>query len=178
MKQNYLYHKVPKNFTGNILYPLNQLKDIYPDLYEFQASKYAGREHVMEHKIPPLDCLWNDVLQFGAVHPKEIFDELKKYDDKKIAPKYFKIPAELLEKEKTAVYLYEHKIIDGKLNTKDFVEFDPSDVEKYSIMPQATKDYYKKSYNNNQKPLLWHKIPHILYKGTIDVDGVEVVGVD
>ncbi|MBK8551651.1 MAG: hypothetical protein IPL53_11555 [Ignavibacteria bacterium] len=69
---NYLYHRVPKNLRGNVLYPLNTLKEIHPDLYEQQASKYAGREHITCQIIPILNCLWNDVLHFSAVNPEEI----------------------------------------------------------------------------------------------------------
>ena len=68
----YLYHSVPKNLEGSILYPLNTLKGKHPDIYEQQVSKYVGREHIKEQRIPILDCLWNDVLHFSAVNPKEV----------------------------------------------------------------------------------------------------------
>jgi len=64
---NYLYHGVPKQLEGNILYPLNILKDKCPEVYEKEVSKYVGREHVKENRIPAFNCLWNDVfilLQF------------------------------------------------------------------------------------------------------------------
>ncbi len=66
----YLYHSVPKNLQGNILYPLNTLKEKHPEIYEQQVSKYVGREHMTQQRIPILDCLWNDVLHFSAVNPK------------------------------------------------------------------------------------------------------------
>ncbi len=63
---------MPKNLQGNILYPLNAPKEKHPDIYEQQVSKYVGREHIKEQRITILDCLWNDVLYFSAVNPKEI----------------------------------------------------------------------------------------------------------
>lgn len=175
--KHYLYHRVPKNLTGNILYPLNQLKDKYPILYDEHVSKYEGRESLKKREIPVLNCLWNDVLHFGAVHPQEIFDELKKYDKKEYTAKYYKIPPELLEKENTIVYLYKYKELEEKVNPQDFVEYDFNKIDLYSNLPQGTKDYYKESYNDGGSPLLWHKVPHILYKGTVEVDGLEVIEV-
>lgn len=37
---------------GDVLYPLNTLKTLHPDLYEFHVGKYAGREYLMDQKIP------------------------------------------------------------------------------------------------------------------------------
>jgi len=58
----FLYHLVPKNIRGDILYPLNILKSIYPDIYQYQVNKYFGREYIIEQRIPLFNCLWNDVL--------------------------------------------------------------------------------------------------------------------
>jgi hypothetical protein len=63
---------VPKNFTGSILYSLNQLKTRLPEIYAIQVQKYTGREILMQCKIPLLNCLWNDVLHFSPVHPNKI----------------------------------------------------------------------------------------------------------
>ena len=67
---NYLYHRVPDNFQGTTLYPLNDLKDILPDIYTRHISKYEGRAHIVERHIPIFDdCLWNDVVFLSAVEP-------------------------------------------------------------------------------------------------------------
>ncbi len=171
----YLYHKIPKNFSGNILYPLNQLKNIYPEIYEQQFAKYKGREFITEAKIPILDCLWNDVLHFSPVHPEEVFKELKKYDEKDWKPKYYKIPADLLEKENTVVYLFNGDGKGVKSDLDSFKEYNPDDVCNYTELPQETKDYYKEAYESGKAPLLYHKVPHILYKGTIIIDDLEVI---
>jgi len=61
MQTGHLYHRVPADLKGHILYPLNQLKSIYPSLYDTKATTYQGREAVMQARIPLLNCLWNDV---------------------------------------------------------------------------------------------------------------------
>ena len=69
---DYLYHRVPDDMKGSILYPLNQLRNVYPSLYAAKAASYKNREAVMQARIPILDCLWNDVIHFSPVHPSKI----------------------------------------------------------------------------------------------------------
>src|SRR3954469_11560600 len=67
-----LYHRRPADLRGTILYPLNQLAGVAPDLYQQQRAKYHGREALMEQRVPQLDCLWNDVLHLSPVHPARL----------------------------------------------------------------------------------------------------------
>ena len=94
---------VPKGFDGERLYPLNQLKMLNPEVAAEHAKKYANRKALPERRIPPLDCLWNDVLMFSPVHPAEIMQTFRKagYDLKSKA--YFEIPFTVFEPNLTAV---------------------------------------------------------------------------
>jgi hypothetical protein len=40
---NYVYYRIPPNMKGDILYPLNELKNTYPEIFEKEAEKYEGR---------------------------------------------------------------------------------------------------------------------------------------
>lgn len=62
---------VSPDMVGDVLRPLNVLRETHPDLYPTKAAKYAGREWVMDQRIPTLDCKWNDVLQFSPIEPAE-----------------------------------------------------------------------------------------------------------
>ena len=53
----YLYHRVPADLKGHTLYPLNQLKTVYPSLYVAKAASYQDREAVMQARLPILGCL-------------------------------------------------------------------------------------------------------------------------
>jgi hypothetical protein len=69
----YVYHRVPPDLRGTVLYPLNRLADVHPDLYEELQQNYATRRDIAALRIPPLgNCLWNDVLHFSPVHPARI----------------------------------------------------------------------------------------------------------
>jgi hypothetical protein len=65
----FLYHARPPDMRSETLYPLNALRRTYPDVYERERKKYAGREAVLGFRIPILDVLWNDTLHLSPVHP-------------------------------------------------------------------------------------------------------------
>ncbi len=68
----YLYQRVSVNLQGNMLLPLNELKQVYDNLYQLHVKKYRDREGVLERRVLPLDCLWNDVLHLSPIHPHKI----------------------------------------------------------------------------------------------------------
>ncbi|MEX2369088.1 MAG: hypothetical protein WD552_01690 [Candidatus Paceibacterota bacterium] len=170
---NNLYHFVPQNMQGTVLYPLNELKDVYPDIYEEAKSKYKGREAVMQQHIPFLDCLWNDVLHLTAVHPKDIKEALGA--ERKF--KAFVINPHSLAAEKTVVYLYQHKDRMLKMDKENFSQYDPDDIGQYAELPEATKEYYREMREKGERPLLFVRVPHILYKGSVDTSNLEIVEV-
>lgn len=91
--------------------------------------------------------------------------------------KCFKVDPNLIKPENAIVYLYSHSEYKDKLNEENFIPFNPDDVAKYSSMPQASKDYYRETISLGKRPLLFHRIPHILYKGKLDISGLEIVTV-
>lgn len=172
---NYLYHWVPKDMKGEILYPLNVLKEKYPELYVLKSAKYTGRGELLEQVVPVLDCLWNDVIHLSAVHPKIVREALVEAGSKKdFKMTCYQIDPHLLDSEKTIVYLYSHSD-DFEIKNEDFVKFDPNKIGEYSSLPQDTKDYYKEMFDKNIKPLVFHRVVHILYKGELNVKDFPVV---
>ncbi len=170
---NYIYHWVPENMQGDILYPLNILKEKYPDLYQKEASKYTGREHIMQQQIPFLDCLWNDVLHFSPVHPSVVKENLM--DAGRTKPfdmNFFKINPHLLNPANTIVYLNRHKDMRDRLKEDNFAQYNPDDIAQYSEIRDETTRYYKEMYSQGKSPLLFHGVVHILYKGPLDTKGV------
>ena len=106
-------------------------------------SKYVGREHITQQRIPILDCLWNDVLHFSAVNPKEIKQALIEAGrNPDFTMNYYQIDPKLIEPKNATVYLYAHADNKDKMNEENFAPYNPDEVAKFSSMPQATKDYY------------------------------------
>lgn len=168
---------VPQDQIGTTLYPLNQLRDIDPQIYTQKASKYTGREHVMGRHIPILNCLWNDVLHLSPIPPHELKVALLEagMEDRQFS--YYQIDPTSLASDKTVIY--EHKTTD-RIVVPDVSEFVLYEIEKLPTLahiPAWTKQYYAEQYSVGQKPLRFLGIPHILYKGTIDTTALTIVTV-
>nr|AIA17899.1 Unknown Function [uncultured bacterium] len=169
-EKSFIYHQVPEQMQGDVLHPLNDLQKIHPEVYAREVAKYSGREHVMEEEIPPLNARWNDVLHFSAVHPAEIKESLS--DAGHSSPpdiEVFEIDAHLLKPENTIVYLPK---IGGQ---GSFVEFDPRKIAGYAVIPEETKDYYRRMIAKGKNPLTFLGVPHIFYKGSLDVSKVRKI---
>jgi hypothetical protein len=175
---SYLYHRIPEKLEGTVLYPLNALKEIYPDIYKKEAQKYIGREQITQQRIPALDCLWNDVLHFTAVHPQEVKQALIEAGrTKDFTMSYYQIDPHMLDPKLSIVYLYAHTNKDKSKEPENFEPYNSDDIGKFSIMPQATKDYYKQQIAKGERALLYVRVPHILYKGSLDVSNCPIITV-
>lgn len=73
----YLYHFVPENMQGTVLYPLSELKHKFPKLFDKQEAKYLGRESVKETLVPGLGS-WNDVIHLSPIEPKKVLAAMKR----------------------------------------------------------------------------------------------------
>ena len=159
-----LYHLIPTDFRGEELMPLNQLKTKHPEIYVREIKKYEGREHLLDLRIPTLDCLWNDVLHFTAVHPFNLLEAFQDLDFPSVGVrKWFAVDLTKFEPENTTVFRY-----DLSINTdseEQFIRFDPEDLANYTAIPQETTDYFRKMREEGKMPLLFRGIPHILYRG-------------
>lgn len=175
---NYLYHRVPDKMQGDTLYPLNMLKDKYPEAYNAAVQKYVGREHIINQVIPGVNWLWNDALHFTAVHPVKVKEAMQEtgFTDLRIS-KFYQIDAALLEPEKTIVCLYRHQDSRDKLSEANFAPYDANSMDEYSEVPDETKTYYREALTIGTRPLLYHRIPHILYHGTINIKNILIIDV-
>ena len=171
IEMNYLYHMKPKKIVGEELMPLNKLKEMYPEVYNKEVEKYSGRLIVTKRKVFPLNCLWNDVLHFTAVHPSKINLALEIVGFDKLTTEWFRIDAKTLNPRLTTIYLYGER----KVKNEDFTEFSTDELIKYNTLPDQTLDYYKEMHEKGERPLLFHFVQHILYKGSINFKNFEEI---
>ena len=160
--------------SGTVLYPLNILKETHPEIYKEHVKKYDERRHLLTAEIPMLNCLWNDVLHLTAVAPNELKENLAKADLHYESMSWFKIPAEMILGEKSIAFIY-NKNNDAIQNIKEYEKFDTARMEIYRAVPPETIEYYKKKKAEGGRPLLFHLVPHILYKGNIDTADFEII---
>lgn len=174
----FIYHLKPRNLLGDTLMPLNQLKDTFPELYEEKIVKYNGREHLLTRTIPILDCLWNDVVFFSPVPPEAI----------KAA--FINIVGQWRETEWLCVDTDDYNITnqnavfkypdmtrekgDFTIREQDYAPFDPDKLTTMREIPQHTLDYYAEAHAAGERILVWHGIPQILYKESINVSNMVI----
>lgn len=178
---NYIYHRVPNNLRGNILYPLNALKGIYPDTYKLEANKYTGREHVPKQRIPLWDdTLWNDVLFFIAADPNAVYEARRNAGWPDMKPqKYFKINPHELDQSKLGVFLFQTTADPTNYKIDNFTDYRYEELNLYTQIPKATKDYFVHEFEAGEPfiKLFYRYVPHILYRGEIDITNTQIITV-
>ena len=136
-------------------------------------EKYEGREEILERKIPLLDCLWNDVVQFLPLHPQKVFKLQKELGLITIVPpyKFYEIDASNLDPQKAVVFF---KTAPGEENVqiKWLGEVDFASLRE---IPEATMAYYKTLVGTGALPFNYQFVPHIVYKGTIDISETNII---
>ena len=166
-----VYHLVPRELRGSVLYPLNQLKSVFPDLAAQQFTKYHDRAHVPSTPIPPLQCLWNDVLMFSPVHPRDIRAALARAGHHRPPWRWFEIPIMPFTSENTVLYLpkaYE--------TTPPFLAYSPETLLQYTAFPPLQEALYRQIAPGNPV-ILFNGIVHVMYRGVIDLQDVHVITV-
>lgn len=171
----YIYHGVPEEMKGNELIPLSRMQSTYLALSDKYLEKYKGREEIIERTIPLLDCLWNDVVQLLPLHPRKVFECQKELGliDTTPSYKYFEIDLDLLNPDKTVVYF---KTAPGEENVtvKWLRDVDLSELQE---VPEATINYYQSLIGTGEPVFNYQFIPHIIYKGSVDIRHAGVVRV-
>ena len=167
-----IYHAVPDGMVGDILYPLNVLRDIESDLAALHDAKYEGREEVARTVIPTLSCGWGDVLFMSAVHPQTVIDTMLAAGcNVDFSITAYEIPLQMLDMECLTVMETIALGNDGKR----FVPFELESLATWQKIPQITTDHYTNMAAKGEQPFTYGGIAHFLYKGTIDVRGLKTV---
>ena len=112
-------------------------------------------------------------MQLLPLHPRKLFelqqelgivDELPDY-------RYFQIETSQLEPSKTVVYF---KTAPGEENVtvKRLADVNLDDLQS---VPPATVEYYKSMVGTGEPVFNYQFVPHIIYRGTIDVSSAKIV---
>lgn len=164
---------VPPHFSGTVLYPLNQLQDRFPDRYADQAKKYAGRAELREQRIPPLGCLWNDVLHLSPVHPGKIREALGRAGFETRPVDWFEIEPESagLNRDNTVIYLSPQRERGNfSIRVEDFTPYHYDHLPSYGEVTAATRAYFEAAKQGGERPFLFNFMPHVLFRGTIETN--------
>ena len=169
----FVYHGVPEKMVGTRLVPLNEMQAAMPGVREQNLKKYEGREEILERKVPLLDCLWNDVLQFLPLDPQKVFELQKELGLIPEVPAYsfYQIDLGLFSPLETVVFF---KIATGEENT-DVKWLTDVDFVSLQEVPNATLEYYKTLIGTGELPFNYQFIPHVLYRGNVNIAQSKII---
>ncbi len=190
-----VYHGVPRDIRGDVIYPLNRLAEIDPRLYELQRAKYAGREATLDFRVPGIDVLFNDTVHCAAIHPYQLYAQASElgFDPPRrpqppvlITGLFYEIPLDRIVRHPVVWYSARTIWISAAPNEDvpleaPAEEFEPFDADRYRPLetpPPARLDYLRRVKERGERPLLFVHIPHVLIAGPIDVSGLKVVAWD
>ena len=80
------------------------------------------------------------------------------------------IDPNLLKPERATIYLYRR--VDERSRNKfdpgNFVPYRPDLVPTLATLPDDTKTYYNETIARDGRPPLYHRVPHVLYRGALN----------
>ena len=170
-----LFHTVPKRMVGSVLYPLNELEDVDPETWRQERQKYAGREQVLEKRVPPLNCFWNDVLHLSPVDPVDIIAALGAVGIEPLRRRFFEIDPFDLDSNRTVIFVDRRANISGSQDGSQWLPFQPAALTEFSAFNEASRQYYRECAQAGRRPLLWGYLPHVLYRGRLDTRTLRIV---
>jgi hypothetical protein len=106
----------------------------------------------------------------SPVHPDLIQDAMAKagFANWKRSPA-FEIGFGLLNSRNTTIWLHQRNI------ENQFIDYTDENIQKHSLVPERTHEYFLQCFKNDTSPLLQAGIPHVMHRGTIDISACGIV---
>jgi hypothetical protein len=167
----FVYHRRSSRFVGVTIHPLNILRNLEPEIAAQEIKKYEGREQLLEARVPPLDCLWNDVIHCSPVHPKLILGAMCEVGFEIQTLRYFEIPVERLAAAQTIIFC--SRIGQREHSSDQYLEFTETNLDACQELPDATRAYYQSCWKQGHSPLTFAGVPHVLFRGSLDTSKIK-----
>ena len=169
----YHFYRPPEKMVGTKLVPLSTLQQSAPDLAEKHASKYRNRDWfqkrggVAKIRIPCLSCTLADVVHLFAVPPALIQERQKLLGGPPL--QFFEIESDVLDTNCLCVYYRNDK----KTGEPIYEPFHPSlPLDK---IEEEFEEWFREEIARGNPRRILVGVPHIYYKGEIDISDCPVV---
>ena len=162
--------------VGTRLIPLNRMKESNLALYSKEASKYHGREKLLERYIPKVDCLWNDVLHFSSLRPEIIFSRFEalgfgRYD----GLRWFEVPLSRIEGLGSVIYRAPQEPRPNfALDDADIEFLNVGSYQEPKVLSEQADTYFLHCQKEGRTPLPFQFTPHILVHGEVETKGLKI----
>lgn len=184
----FVYHQLAVDFRGSVLYPLNHLATVYPDIHAREAPKYAGREGVLSYRVPHLDAPWADTVNLSTVDPRLLVaarERLGIASSQLLQRRLLRIPIEHLARHRLVRYSAVTRWINSSpgedVPTEPPAdEFEPTDPQTYretTDVPAAHLAYLSECQAAGKRALGFVHVPHVLALGPIDISALRPIDI-
>ncbi|NRA68299.1 MAG: hypothetical protein HRU19_27695 [Pseudobacteriovorax sp.] len=179
----YLYHLKPKNLEGSILYPLNQIKERFPEAYHDHYKKYQNRADLPKIQVPKTGLTWSDFLHFSPYDFRALkaaaMSGLRDYAEHFAAfdRDYFRVDSHDLEADKLFIFFNRKKkgsTNDHNIAAEEIAPFSEYKGELPTEISEEQIDDYRLAIESGRGPLLFSRSVHVLYAGSVCVENTVV----
>jgi len=173
---------------GHVLYPLSTLRTTFPDLYEHERAKYAGREILLELWIPILQVLWTEALHLSPLHPYHLAAAWRAQGLTSATwnREFFEIPVERIDSNRSVWFSSGILIGDEaerergrpSVPVDQVTRFDPAVYRGMERPPRRYLEYLQDQRERDRHPRPFAYLPHVLVAASVDVASLDVVRAD
>jgi len=186
----FVYHLCAPDFRGDVLYPLDELRSVYPDLYERERVKYEGRDSVLRFVVPHLGVTWGATVNLSALDPAHLVAERRRLGvpfSNLLQRRVLRIPIDRLAglpavRYNSATHWINSSPGDGSVPlTPPHHEFAPLDLAHYveeEHVPKLHTEYLLRQLARGERALGFVFVPHVLVASPINVAGLETKSLD
>jgi hypothetical protein len=161
-----VFHILKDTLSGDKIYPLSMLKSLSPEIYEIEIKKYKGREKLMSIRMPYLNCLWNDVIQFSCLDPQLTFREAANFNSNLCGRKIrvFSLDVKKLNSDDACLFTPGDNAKSYNFTQQDFEPFSLTQFESLTEVPAAQIKRWQLAQANNEGVFLFSRTQHLFYK--------------
>jgi hypothetical protein len=172
------------DFRGDELLPLNLLATRFPDIYDREMRKWAGRESVIRFPVPHLGVTWGDTVNLAALHPARLVEARRRLGvpfSSLLKRSVLRIPLERITGQAAVVYDSRSHWRNSRPDVEDvpevppqsdFTRFDPATYEELTEVPALHLDYLVEQRDAGVPALGFVFVRHVLVAGAVDVTGL------
>ncbi|MBI3369709.1 MAG: hypothetical protein HY021_15050 [Burkholderiales bacterium] len=180
----FVYHLCAPDFRGSVLYPLDGLKPVFPDLHARERVKYEGRESVLGFVVPGLGVTWGATVNLSALDPAHLVTERRRLGvpfSNLLTRQVLRIPIERLAGLPAVRYNSKTHWINSSPGdpsvpaTPPATEFEPLSLATYqevAAVPPLHTEYLQRQLSRGDRALGFVFVPHVLVAAAIDVAGL------
>lgn len=180
---SFIYHMVPKNMDGEILFPLSDLKNHSVKTYEREVKKYDDhpkRKELPKRILKKLNCPQEEVLHFSPIHPHLMFMGLKSiFPDWNYSSLFYEIPIERIgslpaiyfDMNKTGSYVF------GEDEPEEMFEIiTPQTYQILTSLPVEALEFYNQWKERGERgaPAMG-RIPHVMVRGRVSIFDCQII---